>query len=125
MARLFLLTRKKPVTIYRYGQGSYINGRYVMPEPEEVSIMANLQPAKWNEVQQMPESDRTNKWCKVFSKSPMRTKKEGDDGYNADRFYWQDDLYEVRKTKCWDMGILDHYEVMAVRVELTPEETLL
>lgn len=124
MTRMFFLTKKKPLTILRYPQGSYVNGKWVIAEPDEVEITANLQPAKWDGVQQMPESDRTDKWCKVLSESLLRTKKEGDGGYDADRFVWQGDLYEVKKTKQWDMGVLDHFEALAVRVEITPDEVL-
>ena len=113
------------MVIYRYTQGSYVNGEWVQAVPVEIEIEANLQPAKWNEVLQMPESDRSFKWCKLFTESLVRSKKEGTEGYDADRFYWQDDLYEVRKTKQYDMGVINHFEAMAVRVELTPEETTL
>lgn len=125
MTLLFQLTRKKKLVVYRYPAGEYVNKRWVKGTPTEVLIEANIQPLKWHEVQQMPESDRTNKWCKLFTKSCIRTKKEGENPHDADRFYWQGDLYEIRKVQDWNMGVLDHYSGMAVRVELTPEETTL
>jgi hypothetical protein len=121
MTHLFRLTKKKSLVVYRYPSGGYVKGEWVRGTPQEVEVFANIQPAKWNEIIQMPESDRSSKWCKLFTKNLMRTKKEGLNGYDADMFYWQGDLYEVRKEKHFDMGILDHFEVMAVRVELTPE----
>lgn len=125
MTRLFQLTRKKKLNIFRYPAGQWVNREWVKGDPTQIEIWANIQPAKWNEVQQMPESDRTNKWCKLFTGSCIRTKREGTDSHDADRFYWQGDLFEIRKVQHWSMGVLDHFEAMAVRVELTPEEVTL
>lgn len=120
---LFLLTKKKPYTIYRYSAGGYVDGEWVKDSvPEEVPITANVQPAKYKDIQQMPESDRTKQWCTMFTEFLVRNKEEGVTGYDSDRFYWQGNLYEVRRVRQWDNGILDHYQAMAARVELTPQE---
>lgn len=120
---LFKLTKSKPIIIYRYVAGDYVDGNYIEGTSTEITIQANLQPAKYWDIQSFPEHDRTKKWCKFWTESLVRTMKEGTGGYGADRFYWQGDLYEVRKVQEWDMGHqTDHFHGLAVRVEQTPDE---
>lgn len=118
---LFRLTRKIPVTIFRYPQGDYINGDWVVGPPTEVPIEANIQPMSYHETLQFLESERTKKWCNVWTESLVRTNREGLTGWNADLFYWQGDLYEVRKVQSWSMGVLNHYHAQACRLEITPD----
>ena len=123
----FLLTKKLPITLYRAGQGSVVNYEWVAGAYEalEEPIYCNVQPAKHYEVIQNPNADFSKGWVKIFTTSLIRQKKESQDGYGGDRFYWEDDLYEIRKVKTWKMGILDHYVGLAVRVEITPDEVTL
>lgn len=118
------LIKFKPMVIYRFEAGTYDDyGRWVKDDTATpVDINANVQPVKYHEIIQMPEADRTSKWCKLFSKEPIRTKKEGENGYDADRFYWQDDQYEIRQTKDWTDSPLPHYVSMCVRVALAPDD---
>lgn len=122
---MFGLVKEKPYVIDRFENGEYVDGVWVEGDSVPVEIMAIIQPAKWNELQQFPEGERTKEWCKVFSKSLLRTQKEGTTPHGADRFTWQGDRYEVRKTKQWDVGHLDHYVAWAARVELAPDEDTL
>ena len=118
----FRLTKYFPVSFTRTGQGSYDDDGY-WAEPVATSFVAdcNIQPAKYSKIMQMPESDRTEMWQVVYTSSELRAKKEGANGYVGDRFTWLDDTYEVRKVKRYVMGVLDHTEAMAVRIELTQE----
>lgn len=119
--RLFHLTNKKPLTIFRYSKGFYDDeGIWVDGKVTPILIEANIQPLKYHETLQFVESDRSKKWCKLWTESLVRSEKEGDNGWGADQFYWQGDLYEVRKTQKWDMGRLDHFHAQAVRIEITP-----
>ena len=117
----FRLTKKIPITIFRYAQGEYINGDWVIGSPTSVSIEANIQPMSYHETLQFPESERTKKWCNVWTEFLIRTNREGITGWNADLFYWQGDLYEIRKVQYWSMGVLDHYHAQASRLEITPD----
>jgi hypothetical protein len=120
---MFRLIKTKPVDILRFETGVFVDGYWVKDDtPEIITVQANIQPMKYHEVMQMPEADRTSKWCKIFTRSMIRTKKEGEDGWDADRFEYQDDQFEIRAVKNWDTGHLDHYVGMAVRVELAPDE---
>lgn len=115
------LVRKQPLTLLRHSQG-YLgeDGRWVEGTETEVVIQANVHPFSDYQVMILPESDRTRSWMWVFTVSPIRSKKEGPEGYDGDRFYWDGDLYEVMKTQKYSMGVRDHFEAKATRVELTP-----
>ena len=112
----FLLTKKIPLTIYRKEKGSYIRGVWVDGPEVEVVVEVNIQPVKPSEVQMMPESDRTREWYKVYSADLLRTKQEGDNGWDADQFEWQGHRYEVMKVQNYSMSILDHYRALAARI---------
>lgn len=113
---------KTPLTLLRGVQGEYVDGRWVDGEDKQVCIMANIQPATAHETLLLSESDRTRYTIKVFSCSEIRTMKEGTNGWDADTFEWQDDLFEVMKVKHWNMRVLDHYQALACLVPRTQEE---
>ena len=112
----FLLTKKIPLTIYRKEPGSYVRGVWVDGAEVEVVVEVNIQPVKPSEVQMMPESDRTREWYKVYSADLLRTKQEGDNGWDADQFEWQGHRYEVMKVQNYSMSILDHFKAWAARI---------
>lgn len=118
----FLLTHKIPMTIYRRSSGEYVDGDWVEGEVVEVSTQVNIQPLKGYEILQLPESERTRVWWKVYSADQLRTEKEGDGGWDADEFEWKGDRYKVMKLDDWQnaMGILEHCKAYCTRLELTP-----
>lgn len=118
----FLLTHKIPLTIYRRSAGSHVDGDWVEGEVEEVAVQVNIQPLKGYEILQLPESERTRVWWKVYSADQLRTEKEGPDGWDADEFIWKNDRYKIMKLDDWQnaMGILEHCKAYATRVELSP-----
>lgn len=116
----FLLTKTVPVTVYRYPQGSYVEGKYVKGTPVEIIRNINIQPYKPYEISILPESERTKAWFKVYCAEDLRTKKEGTGGYEADEFIWQGDRYRIMKVENFAMGVLDHFRAHAARIPLTP-----
>lgn len=116
----FLLTHKIPLTIYRRTSGTYVDGDWVEGSTTEVSVQVNIQPLKPYEILQLPESERTRVWWKVYSADLLRTEKEG--SHDADEFVWKNDRYKVMKVDDWTSGmsILEHCRAQAVRIELTP-----
>lgn len=115
----FLLTNKMPITIYREGQGYYDKGRWVDGKVEEICIFVNIQPYTMSKLMQLPDSERTKDWYTVFSADEIRDKREGLDGWGADKFKWNGNEYLVTRVKHYSMGILNHYEAQAVRIERT------
>lgn len=118
----FLLTHKIPLTIYRRSSGSFVDGDWVEGEVEEIAVQVNIQPLKGYEILQLPESERTRVWWKVYSADQLRTEKEGPNGWDADEFIWKNDRYKIMKLDDWTngMSILEHCKAYATRVELTP-----
>jgi len=64
----------------------------------------------------MPESDRTREWYRLWTTDLVRTKQEGDSGWDADEFIWRGYRYQIMKAQSWDMGVLDHYSAWAARI---------
>lgn len=116
----FLLTNKIPVSIERRGQGSWSFGEWVEGEPITVIREVNIQPLKPSEILQMPESDRTREWYKVYCAEDLRTMQEGVGGHDADEFTWQGYNYKIMKVQNYAMGILNHFKAYAARTPVTP-----
>lgn len=115
----FQLTKKIPLEIVRSTQGQFVKGRWESGTPEIVVIQANIQPYTMSKLMQLPEVDRTKDWYSVFSADMIRDKREGEDGWDADKFEWDGNTYIVNRVRSFSMGILNHYEAQAVRVERT------
>lgn len=116
----FSLVNKIPLTILRHSPGSFVKGDWVEGAEQQVTIMGNYHPFSDYQVVRMPEADRTKSWMWLFTTDLIRSKKEGAEGYGADRVYLDGDLYEVTATQKFSMGIRDHFEGKLVRVELSP-----
>lgn len=116
----FALTKKIPLTILRRGKPTLVRGKWVEAEPTKVEVEVNIQPLKVSELMLLPESSRVRQWYKLYCADEIRTGREGDDGHAPDQFVFQGDLYEVMKAESYSMGILNHWKVLAARVELSP-----
>jgi hypothetical protein len=116
----FLLTHKIPLTIYRRSLGEYVEGEWIEGQTIEVPVQVNIQPLKGYEILQLPESERTRVWWKLYSADLLRTEKEG--SHDADEFVWKNDRYKIMKVDDWQdaMQILEHCKAYATRIELTP-----
>lgn len=125
---MFQLIKPKDYTAYRYGGGTYVRGVYVPDNtPETVPFSASIQPAKFYEVKQLAEGDKTSNWVKVYTKTLLRTKKEGDGGHAGDYFQYKNDWYEVMKEKDYDSidtVFADHYCLWSCRLDKAPDEVL-
>lgn len=107
------ITRRAAETIYK--------GRPVPGSESTVQVVGNVQPIlKSTDTMLLPEADRSKAALKVYTKgAALRQRKEGPEGWSADRFFWKGDLFEVMKVIDYDMGILNHYKAICMRVELT------
>lgn len=117
-----LLVGKQRIILNRYSADKFVNGRKVVGDKEEIPIYANIQPTKkWNDMMQLPEGERTRPTVKIYTTFPVRMRREGDDGWAPDTFNWPVDgnTYQVRAVYAWQMGVLNHYKAICVRVEVT------
>lgn len=122
----FQLTKKVSLTIHRRDKGSYVAGEWVEGSTTDIVINANVQPLKDHELMQLPESERTKEWLKVYSDSEIRGEIEGSTGWDSDEFEWDsmEDgktyTFKVMKVRRYKMSILDHWRGLAARKEITP-----
>lgn len=116
-----LLVGNVVLDITRREAGTYVNGRAVAGTESIVQVTANVQPVqKSTDTLVLPEADRSKAVIKVYTKgAELRQRKEGANGWAADRFTWEGDLYEVMKVINYRMGVLNHYKALCSRVELT------
>lgn len=107
--------------VIRRAAATLVRGRSVEGEESIVTLTCNIQPIlKSSDTRLLPEADRSKACLKVYTKGcEMKSLKEGGNGWAADRFYWQGDLYEVMKVINYQMGVLNHYKAICMRVELT------
>jgi hypothetical protein len=107
--------------IIRRDKQTLNRGRPVPGAETTVQVVCNVQPVlKSSDTIMLPEADRSKACLKVYTKGDaLRGLKEGPNGYSADRFMWQGDLYEVMKVINYAMGVLNHYKAICMRVELT------
>lgn len=113
----FQLTHKVKIKVKRY-IGEWNKGRYVIKDiPEDFIIEGNVQPFRFQEILQLPESDRTKEWIKIFTTDHLITAEESsENGNEADRVIWEGNEYKVMKQRHYRMGVLDHNHAIAVRV---------
>ena len=116
-----LLVGKVQLDIIRRSSSTYNMGRLVEGVESSAQIVANIQPVqKSTDTMLLPEADRSRAVIKVYTQGEtLRQLKEGPNGWAADRFMWDGDLYEVMKVIDYKMGVLNHYKALCQRVELT------
>lgn len=116
-----LLTGRVTLPVTRRQAATYVNGRPVPGVESIVPVVCNVQPVlKASDTLLIPEADRSKACLKVYTKGgEMKALKEGGNGWAADRFTWKGDLYEVMKVIDYEMGVLNHYKAICMRVELT------
>lgn len=107
--------------IIRREPETYERGRPVPGKETVVQVVCNVQPVlKSSDTLILKEADRSKACLKVYTKgAPLYGREEGDKGTAADQFYWKGNLYEVMKVIDYDMGILNHYKAICMRVEKT------
>lgn len=106
--------------VTRTTAATFVNGRLVPGTSTLVDVVANVQPVlKSTDTMLLPEVDRSKAVLKVYTKGDaLRQLKEGPNGWSADRFTWDGDIYEVMKVIDYKMGVLNHYKALCARVEL-------
>lgn len=116
-----LATRHVTLDVTRREAATIVRGRPVPGAETQVLVVGNVQPIlKSSDTIILPEADRSKACLKVYTKgSEMKALREGGNGWAADRFIWEGDLYEVMKVINYRMGVLNHYKAICMRVELT------
>lgn len=116
-----LLTGHVTLDVIRREAETIVRGRPVPGTEVVLQVVCNVQPVlKSTDTYLLPEADRSRATLKVYTRgAELRQRKEGVNGWAADRFYWEGELYEVMKVISYNMGILNHRKAICMRVELT------
>lgn len=113
---MFDLVKKTALVGTRTTAGELVNGRWVEGSTESLSFKANVQPVSYEELQRLPEGLRDKDMILLFTTTELRTANQKN-GTSPDYITWLDRSYQVQKVSAFQMGVSDHYEVYAMRVE--------
>lgn len=127
MALRFNLIKFTDVQVTRRLAGAYVEGEWVEGTTETFTAGLKVQPVKPFELQQLPESDRSREWLKVYCNTHnLRSQIEGTGGFDADEFQWDSIIegvpytFKIMKTYRFKDSCIDHWKGWAARTELTP-----
>lgn len=116
---MFLSVGSTTATVKRYGQGSYLHGRWVDGAETTFTIKANIQPHTVKNLSDTTaEGNKSKKAIKVFTTTTLQMTQEGTALQNGDKISWHSELYEVSELYTYEMGVLNHTMVIAIRDEV-------
>ena len=98
---------KKAYTVRRHGKQT-ANGGYAGAPYSDIPMMLNIQPLSPDEMQALPEGDRTVRRVKSFGSGRMAPADEFD-GVPGDRLFYQGLWHECVSSATWDHTPLGHY----------------
>lgn len=97
-------------------EGSYINGRWQPTSKlETFEIVASIQPIDGNQLQLLPEGERTSEMRNLYTATKLNTANE-DKTINADIILIGSDYWEVQKVETWSPNLLNHFKCLIVRI---------
>ena len=107
------------IQVDRYGVGSWDgNGEWTDGLISTVYIKANIQPnLSGNMMRMLPEGDRSKQAIAIYSVEPLIMAEEGLQAKKADVVYWSGYKWQVKAVMTYAMGILNHSESVAVRLD--------
>lgn len=106
----------QPVTLKRFGPAFPVKGRFEGTGPAVIStIEASVQPANPDELQELPELERTIEAIVLYTTSTLRPV-DAVNGTPADVVTWRGVDWKIRSVATHDEGLLDHFKVIAQRI---------
>lgn len=103
-------------TIRRRAAGSYVGGTFVPGVQSEITIRASVQPARPEDLEDLPEGKRTSAAVRFSTPTLVQTANETA-GVLADRLVHEGAEWEVQKVSVRGRRVLPHYEAVATRLE--------
>lgn len=96
--------------------GAYINGRWAPTgNLETLQITASVQPLSGDELQMLPEGERTAETKRLYTTTKLNSLNESEQ-MNADIITIDGSSWEVHKAEAWSPNILDHNKYLIVRM---------
>jgi hypothetical protein len=104
------------ITRVRYAAGTRgTDGRYVPGASTSSTIAASVQPATDEDLQTLPEGERTRQAKRVYTATELRCASQHSD-WQSDRLTIDSVSYEVRRVDR-ERKVLPHYRAIVVRVQ--------
>lgn len=112
---------RSPLTVYRWTDGAYVNGRWVEATQTTIPITASIQPTTGEDTQLVPEGRNPQKTYKLYTSTPIKTISDT----NPDQIEIFGERYEVIQVFPWqnnaNFAIVNHYKFIAMLIDpLTP-----
>jgi len=104
---------RSTVTIKRKSGGSYVNGHWVAGTETTITILADIQSWKQEELQLLPEARRLNQTSKMFTDVPLQSI----DDENPDIVLVDGVRYEVLANYPFQHNLINHYKVELQKCE--------
>ena len=106
----------KTITVERPGLGSHVNGLWVPAEASKFKTLASVQFPTGKQLQDLPESQRTQETILVISIKEIRASQD-QDGTSSDRVLYDGKRYKVILCRPW--GCYGYTYSIAVRERRT------
>ncbi len=107
---------KKPITVTRTAPGSYVNGYWQPGEPTVMTIRMSIQPLRVDEMDALPEGQRSSRAVKIYSEAELLPTDQAT-SQEADVITWLGKSWEVIGCAPYQMGVIPHYKAYAVEVK--------
>lgn len=102
------------LSVDRYSDGSWVDGRYQKGTPVTTTFTASVQPLRPNETQIIPEHKRNSEAVKIYTQERLFNADEKN-GIPADVVTHDGKIYEIMDVSNWSIGTdLPHYKAIAV-----------
>lgn len=110
---------KRDYIVRRFGDETVVNGVSGAPHEDFVVALEDVQPLSSDELQALPEGERTVRHIKSIGSTKFTTADE-ESGTPGDWLYYNGRWFECKSCQLWDHTILAHYESEFVVVPSGP-----
>lgn len=87
-------------TIIRIG-GEWREGKFIESE-ERISAFGNIQPATEQQINQVPEGDRTSGMLSLWTITPLRMTNQKEPYQKSDVIEWEGNRYKIASMMPWN-----------------------
>lgn len=101
--------------------GAYVAGVFVPGVRSVLTIQATVQPVTGQDLITAPEGRRINDMVKVYTNASLQESDEGT-SLQPDMIVWRGNAYEVSAIDVRQMGVINHYKVVASRRMKVPTD---
>ena len=113
---------KKDYIVRRFGEETVVKGVSGSTHEDSVVALEDVQPLSSDELQALPEGERTIRRIKSIGSTKFTTADE-ESGTPGDWLYYNGRWFECKSCQLWDHTILAHYESEFVVVPQGPTAT--